>query len=260
MERKSRNNRQHCLANGGNNVCDKCCINPCGRQRKPNVCDLRKATQPLVPLRDTPLLRHVIVGAREAGITKFVIVTGYRSDLIIEWYAHNPVAGVKVEWVLNPDYHMANGVSVLKAKRAISGPFLLLMADHIFETATARRLLRQPLKKDEVILGVDSNIDRVFDLDDATKVKLNGDHIVQIGKDLSSYDALDTGMFLCTPALFHWLEAAQKDGNCSLSDGMKLMDQRNALRAFDIGDAIWQDVDTPEALANADWLFSCVEA
>lgn len=220
----------------------------------------RHLPKPLVPLRGKPLLDHVIVGARDAGISKFVIVTGYRSDLLKDWYECNPIAGVEIEWILNPDYHKDNGVSVLKAKQAISGPFLLLMADHVFEPETAMRLLRQPIGEDEVILGVDSHIDRVFDLDDATKVKLDGDHIVQIGKNLSSYDALDTGMFLCNPVLFHWLEAAQKDGNCSLSDGMRLMGQRKTLRAFDIGDAIWHDADTPEALAYADRLFSFVEA
>ena len=35
--------------------------------------------------------------------------------------------------------------------------------------------------------------------------------------------------------------------NCSLSDGMQRMASQRKLRAFDIGDALWQDIDTPEA-------------
>jgi len=68
---------------------------------------------------------------------------------------------------------------------------------------------------------VDPNIDRIFDLDDATKVRRDGDRIVDIGKEIARYDALDTGMFLCSPSLFGRLEAATKDGDCSLSDGMR---------------------------------------
>jgi NDP-sugar pyrophosphorylase family protein len=53
---------------------------------------------------------------------------------------------------------------------------------------------------------------------------------------------------LCTPAIFTALEQATVNGNCSLSDGMRILAAKRKLRAFDIGDAIWQDVDTPEAL------------
>jgi choline kinase len=111
--------------------------------------------------------------------------------------------------------------------------------------------LRQPLGKEEIILAVDHKIDRVFDLDDATKVRLNRDRIVDIGKELQCYDALDTGMFHCDPVLFQWLERAMINSNCSLSDGMRLMGRNGTLKAFDIGDGQWQDVDTPEALECA---------
>ena len=42
-----------------------------------------------------------------------------------------------------------------------------------------------------------------------------------IGKEIEVYDAIDTGMFLCSPTVFDDLERASKDGNCSLSDGMR---------------------------------------
>src|SRR5215469_5666883 len=112
-------------------------------------------------------------------------------------------------------------------------------------------LLRQPLGMEQVVLAVDRNIDRVFDMDDATKVRLNGDRIVDIGKNLERYDALDTGMFHCDPILFQWLERSMKNGNCSLSDGMRLMAKNGTFKAFDIGEGYWQDVDTPEAFEYA---------
>jgi len=66
------------------------------------------------------------------------------------------------------------------------------------------------------------------------------------------YDAIDTGMFLCTPALFNDLECSSKGGDCSLSDGMRRLIRDKRLRALEIGDARWHDLDTPEALAHAD--------
>jgi choline kinase len=212
--------------------------------------------KPLVQVHGKPLLEHVMRGAHEAGIERFVIVVGYRGHMIQQSYESRPLKGVQVTWVENPDYHKNNGISALRAEPVIREPFLLMMADHIFEPATARRLLLHPLHKGEVILAVDYNIDRIFDIDDATKVRVNGDQIIEIGKDLDRYDALDTGMFHCDPVLFRWLERAMKNGNCSLSDGMRLMAQNGAFKAFDIGEGQWQDVDTPEALDYAKGVFS----
>ncbi len=210
--------------------------------------------KPLVDFRGKPILEHVIQRAHQAGIDSFVIVVGYRSDLIRNWFDSRSL-GVSVTFVENPDYHKSNGISTLKARNEIHGNFLLLMSDHIFEPETARVLLEQRLAPGEVILAVDPNIDRIFDLDDATKVRRDGDRIVDIGKEIPHYDALDTGMFLCSPALFARLESATKDGNCSLSDGMRQLAAERRLRALEIGEAHWQDVDTPEALAHAEGVF-----
>ena len=211
--------------------------------------------KPLVDFRGKPILEHIIRRAHEAGIDNFVIVVGYRSDLIRAWFSGRSL-GVSITFVENPEYHKSNGISALKARNEIHENFLLLMADHIFEPETARVLLRQRLAPGEVILAVDPNIDRIFDLDDATKVRRDSDRIVDIGKEIAHYDALDTGMFLCSPALFDRLEAAAaKDGNCSLSDGMRQLIRERRLRALEIGEAQWQDLDTPEALAYAEGVF-----
>jgi len=210
--------------------------------------------KPLVDFRGRPIIEHIVQRAHRAGIESFVIVVGYRSDLIRNWFEGRSL-GVSVTFVENPDYHKANGVSALKARSALNENFLLLMADHLFETETAEALIQQSLRSDEVILGVDPNIDRIFDLDDATKVLRRGDRIVDIGKEISHYDALDTGMFLCSPTLFDRLELAAKEGNCSLSDGMRQLIAERRLRALEIGEGRWQDLDTPEALAHAEAVF-----
>jgi choline kinase len=194
------------------------------------------------------LLEHVLIGAHDAGIGRFTIVVGYRGDSIRSWVAARQLDGIRIDCVENPDYHKANGISLLKARHLLTDPFLLLMSDHIFESETAAALLRQPLQKDETILAVDRKLDDIFDMDDATKVRCTGDYIIEIGKQLAHYNAVDTGMFLCTPAVFTALDEATINGDCSLSAGMRLLAANRKLRAFDIGEAIWQDVDTPEAL------------
>jgi len=211
--------------------------------------------KPLVPFRGKPILEHIILAAHQAGISAFVIVVGYGSEFVRRWFNNRFRGNVSITWVENPDYEKQNGISALKARDQLRDNFLLLMADHVFEPQTARVLMQQELAPGEVILAVDSNIDAVFDVEDATKVRRDGDHIIDIGKDIAHYDALDTGMFLCSPVLFDRLQSAVKDGSCSLSDGMHQLAQQRCLRALDIGDAGWQDLDTPEALVHAESKF-----
>jgi len=208
--------------------------------------------KPLVQFQGKPILEHIMEKARDAGISRFVIVVGYRSDLIRGWLQARRLPGVSVTVVENIDYHKSNGISALKARYKMDQRFLLLMADHVFDPQTAKDLMAQSLADDEVMLAVDPNIDRVFDLADATKVCRCGDRIIEIGKDIDRYDALDTGMFLCSSVLFEKLACAMKDGNCSLSDGMRQLARERKLCAFEIGEAKWEDLDTPEALAHAE--------
>ena len=203
--------------------------------------------KPLMPLCGAPLIEHVMLGARQAGIERFVIVVGHKAGMVRRWLGASPLHGTSVTFVENSEYRKSNGVSLLAAKDVVERPFLLLMTDHIFDPIAAGALIRQPLGEKEVILAVDRKLDCIFDMDDATKVLSMGDYILQIGKNIARYDAIDTGMFLCSPAIFDSLEAAMTQGNCSLSDGMQRMASQRKLRAFDIGDALWQDIDTPEA-------------
>ena len=84
------------------------------------------------------------------------------------------------------------------------------------------------------------------------KVQTKDNLIVAIGKNLENYNAIDTGIFLCPEIMFEYLRRALKDDDCSLADGVRLMAEDGKALAIDIGEAWWQDVDTPEMLARAE--------
>ena len=126
------------------------------------------------------------------------------------------------------------------------------MSDHVFEAETLKRLRETPLGNHKTLLAVDFKIQEVFDIDDATKVVTTEKGISRIGKTISDYNAIDTGMFLATPNLFSALDEAQKNGNCSLSDGIQILASKGEMEFFDIGAAFWQDIDPLPALRHAE--------
>ena len=81
---------------------------------------------------------------------------------------------------------------------------------------------------------------------------MEADRIVAIGKDLLDYDALDTGMFVCTAALFAALDESRASGDTTLSGGIRALARRRLMRGVDIGDAAWFDIDTLADLQQAE--------
>ena len=205
--------------------------------------------KPLVPVAGEPLLSRILSTMNAEGVEEAAIVVGYKGHLIknaVRSWDH--LDAMKIHFVENEDWRKSNGVSLLKAKDFINEHTFLSMSDHLFSPDLVRALQRRPLSDDSSLLGVDRKIDRVFDLDDATKVLCNGVGILDIGKQILSYDAIDTGLFKISPSLIDSLYRVYSErGDCSLSHGVKDLSNRGLMEYCDVGDAFWVDVDTPQA-------------
>ena len=124
------------------------------------------------------------------------------------------------------------------------------MGDHIFESRMIELLISQA-EPDCLNLAVDLKLKGIFDLQDAMKVIVRADRVVEIGKDIEHYNAIDTGLFVCPAEIFSYLEQAQRKGDVSLADGVRAMAQEGKVRGVDIGNGHWFDIDTLEMLRHA---------
>ena len=210
----------------------------------------------LQPVLGRPLIIRTIETARAAGITRFEIVLGYQADRVRAAIERQAPADVVLHFSHNPDWEQENGVSVLAARHRLRSRFALLMGDHLFEARALRQLRLARVSAGESVLAVDSRPTTPEIADEATKVRLRGTRIVAIGNALTTYDALDTGLFVCAPSLFGALETSRADGDTTLSGGIRILAARGLMRAFDIGDAAWYDIDTVEDLHNAESLLT----
>jgi 1L-myo-inositol 1-phosphate cytidylyltransferase / CDP-L-myo-inositol myo-inositolphosphotransferase len=213
--------------------------------------------KPLYKVAGLTLIERAILCAKKAGITEFVVVIGYKGEVIRKKLEKRQARlGVSIQFVENLDWSKSNGHSVLKAKDLINDDFILMMSDHVFDWKILSGLVNEKIRPGEVVLAVDRRIQEVFDLPDATKVKTRkgeaGDAIVSIGKEIPEYDAIDTGLFLCTTGLFPALEKACSEGSGSLSEAMRVLASQGKARTATIGPLFWQDVDTPESLKHAE--------
>lgn len=112
----------------------------CASQLRPFLTDRPKS---LLAVAGIPILRRAITSLAAAGVTEFVVCTGYLDhmirDAIADWFPD-----LAVRYAHNPNYDTTgNAVSLGLALPLVDGaPFFLVDGDVVFDTAVIHRLIR----------------------------------------------------------------------------------------------------------------------
>jgi len=214
----------------------------------------KNCLKPFVPVLGRPLLSYTLEAVSRAGIDTAYFVVGYESERVIAEAKQLIPSQITASFIANRDWQKQNGMSLLAAADHVNAPFLLTMGDHVFDDTIIDCLLEN-FEPSLLNIAIDRKVDSIVDLDDAMKVQTRGNKVTGIGKNLSSYDAVDTGLFVCPSEIFAYLEQAKviNGGNdCSLANGVALMAADGKVRGIDIGSARWHDIDTPRVLKHAE--------
>ena len=210
--------------------------------------------KPFVPVLGRPLLSYILEALSGAGISTIHFVVGYENERVIAKAKQLVPPNITASFIVNRDWQKQNGISLLAAAGHVNAPFLLTMGDHVFDDTIIDCLLEN-FKPGLLNIAIDRKVHSIVDLDDAMKVQTRGNKVTGIGKNLRSYDAIDTGLFVCPLEIFAYLEQAKsKNGgsDCSLANGVELMAADSKVRGIDIGAGRWHDIDTPPVLQHAE--------
>ena len=98
-------------------------------------------SKPLVTVAGLPLIERTIATAQRAGFSDFCVVTGYNAPTLETFLSElGSRRSLDITTIRNPNWESGNGTSLLAAREALDGNFILLMADHVFEEAILTRL------------------------------------------------------------------------------------------------------------------------
>ncbi len=213
----------------------------------------------LVKLLGISLIERVILTAKQAGINEFLIVCGYLGEILKSALGNGERLGVKINYIDNEDWQKENGYSVSKAVDFLDEKFILLMSDHIFDSRILSELINHDAES-SIVLAVDRKEPSEGD----TKVLETGGRIIDIGKDIEKSNCIDTGIFLCSPKIFSYLEKTLEEGRAELSDCINEAAKNRDAEIFDITqinsyaskmrkeiEPWWVDIDTEKDLTKA---------
>jgi choline kinase len=202
-------------------------------------------SKPLTSVAGRALLGRILDNLRSAGVTRPLVITGYRGDEVAA-----VAAAAGAETLHNPDWDQPNGVSVLAAAPRLEAAALLVMADHLASPGVYQTVAAAGRPDAGLVLGIDRRLGHPWvDEADVTRVATRQGRIVAIGKGLATYDAHDCGVFLVTPELTDALATLPAPG---LSDGVRILAAMGRAAVVDISAHDWIDIDDPRALALAE--------
>ncbi len=208
--------------------------------------------KPMIEVRGKPILRHIIEGLREAGVGQFLLVVGYRAEVVKDYFGDGTDFGAAISYATQVVQDGTGRVVELARDFVSDDPFVLHYGDILIDAANYRQLVDLPAGV-EAILTVKANEDcsrggAVF-VDGEMRVT-DVREKVQAGERSSLW--YNAGVYSLRPSIFEWTAKLQPSprGEFELTDAIRdLAQSSKKVQALELEGA-WADVRDPEILAQ----------
>jgi dTDP-glucose pyrophosphorylase len=220
-----------------------------GTRMRELTADLPK---PMIKVRNKPVLLHIIEGLQGVGIKQFLIVIGYRGDVVQEYFGDGTCFGLRIQYVTQLVQDGTGRVVDLAKDFVCDGPFVLSYGDILLDPANYQHLVDLP---DDVaaIVSVKRNEDvrkggAVFFNDNFELVDLR--EKPKPGEPTSPW--YNAGIYAFRPNIFEYTARLQPSprGEYELTDAIReLAHSGQKVKGFELT-GHWADVRDPEILAE----------
>ena len=215
----------------------------------------------LLSIGEQTILAHQIQSLNQCGVSDITVVTGFAAGAVETALQEFSTATHRPNCVFNPFFNVADNLaSCWMARHAMTGDFILLNGDTVFEPAVCETLLKAP--DAPVCLAIDRKSD--YDSDDM-KVRLAGTKLLEVGKSIEqeNIDGESIGMMRFSgdgPAHFvQILDQVMRTPN-SLNwwylKAIGILAERDLVQTQSIAGLRWGEVDFLQDLENVRRLFA----
>ncbi|HEY1582057.1 MAG TPA: sugar phosphate nucleotidyltransferase [Chthoniobacterales bacterium] len=208
--------------------------------------------KPMIAVRGKPILQHIIEGLRTAGVTEFLLIVGYRAEVVRRIFADGAAFGVRLQYATQMVQDGTGKVVELARDFTGSDPFVLSYGDIIVEQSNYLRLTNLE-DETEAIVSVKHNEDvsqggavflnERFELIDLREKP-------QAGEPTSPW--YNAGVYAFRPSIFGFTACLERSsrGEFELTDAIRaLAHSGKKVQAIELTGA-WADVRDPEILAR----------
>jgi UDP-N-acetylglucosamine diphosphorylase/glucosamine-1-phosphate N-acetyltransferase len=199
----------------------------------------------MLPVAGKPIVEHLLIELKAAGIREFVLVVGYCDQQVRSYFGDGSNWGAGIEYSAQRK-QLGTADAIRMVASVVEGAFLVINGDIIVNRADIKRLIKN--KTDTM------SVMEVTDPRGLGIVELAGDKVINIWEKALKPPTLmaNTGVYLFTPAVFKAIEQTEKSprGEYEITDSLKiLMKSKAGLRYLEL--KTWVDLSYPWDLLRA---------
>jgi dTDP-glucose pyrophosphorylase len=225
-----------------------------GTRMRELTADLPK---PMIEVRGKPVLRYIVEGLRDAGIRKFLIVVGYRAEVVQNFFGDGSRYKVDIQYVTQVTQDGTGRVVDLAKNFAANSPFVLAYGDILVDPANYQR-----------VIDLADDVEGLISVTHGEDVSKGGAVFVNEQMELvdlrekpkpgePSSPWYNAGLYSFRPTIFDFTAKLKPSprGEYELTDAIRELAQSGKVRAGRAVKALellgeWADVRDPEILAR----------
>jgi UDP-N-acetylglucosamine diphosphorylase / glucose-1-phosphate thymidylyltransferase / UDP-N-acetylgalactosamine diphosphorylase / glucosamine-1-phosphate N-acetyltransferase / galactosamine-1-phosphate N-acetyltransferase len=220
-----------------------------GTRMRELTADLPK---PMIKVRGKPVLLYIVEGLHSAGVKNFLIIVGYRADVVREYFGDGTCFGLQIKYATQVVQDGTGRVVELARDFVDQSPFILSYGDILVDRPNYKALVELP-DDVEAIVSVKQN----EDVSKGGAVFVNEQMAVtDIQEKPKPREAAspwyNAGIYAFRPSIFDWTAKLQPSprGEYELTDAVRALAQSGKkVKAFELSGE-WADVRDPKILAR----------
>ncbi len=199
----------------------------------------------MLSVANRPVLEHIIISAKDAGITDFVCVVGYMGDAVRNYFGNGSSLGVRIDYVEQKE-QLGTADAIYAVRDLVEGRFVVLNGDAIIKSSDIRSLMDY---KEDIVLA----LKKLKNPAGYGVVKTKGSEIVEIIEkpEHNIGNLVNAGIYLFPDLIFDTIRTTEK----SVRGEYEITDSINALvgnvRVSYLMLDTWIDIGRPWNLLDA---------
>ena len=218
----------------------------------------------LIPVGGKPILEHVLLTLKEAGIREICLIVGYKAEMIKNKFSDGSSLGLKIEYAIQPKL-LGTADAIKTAQPYVEENFLVVYGDLLFTPEAITSILKtHKQNRPSVTMAVTpvTNPERygVVKLEDGWVIDL----IEKPPKEEAPSNLVNAGIYAFSEEIFEKIERTKPSprGELEITDSLKLlMTEGRKVLAEKIPPEEWIDTGYPWNLLEAnEWVLKRAES
>ena len=203
-----------------------------------------KRPKVMLPLANRPMMEHLVLATRDAGITDFVFIVGYGEREIRKHFGDGSEFGIHIAYATQR-HQRGTADAVSAARDLVTGPFIVLNGDMVLKREDIAELCR----KKPACMCI-SSTDHPGDYG----VVLTENGMITSLEEKSKQpksNLINAGAYLFSPEIFDLIDNVHPSprGELELTDALAVLVEKRQLYAHNL--SYWMDVGHPWDMLDA---------